>query len=48
MEVLKLIIQIAMSVYIGFIVLCLGIAIYLNLTKKEKTDEKIQKQKDND
>lgn len=48
MEVLKLIIQIAMLAYVGFIVLCLGIAIYLNLTKKEKTDEKIQEQKDND
>ena len=48
MEIVKLIIQIAILLYMGFVVLCLGIAIYLNLTKKEKTDEKIQKQKDND
>ena len=39
MNILKLIIQIAMLLYISFIVLCLGIAMYLNLTKKEKTDE---------
>ncbi len=48
MEIVKLIIQIAMLLYMAFIVLCLGIAIYLNLTKKEKTDEKIQKQENND
>lgn len=39
MNLLKLIIQVAMLLYIAFIVLCLGIAMYLNLTKKEKTDE---------
>lgn len=39
MEIVKLIIKIAMLIYAGFIVLCLGIAMYLNLTKKEKTDE---------
>lgn len=39
MNILKLIIQIAMLLYISFIVLCLGIATYLSLTKKEKTDE---------
>lgn len=49
MNILKLIIQIAMLLYIAFIILCLGIATYINLCKKEKrTDEKIQKQKDND
>lgn len=48
MNVLKLIIQIAMLLYIAFIVLCLGIATYVNLAKKEKTDEKIQKQENND
>ena len=39
MEIVKLIIQIAILLYMGFVVLCLGIAMYLNLTKKEKTDE---------
>lgn len=39
MEIVKLIIQIAMLLYISFIVLCLGIAMYLNLTKKEKSNE---------
>lgn len=39
MNLLKLIIQVAMLLYIAFIFLCLGIAMYLNLTKKEKTDE---------
>lgn len=39
MDILKLILQIIILAYIGFIVLCLGIAMYLNLTKKEKTDE---------
>lgn len=49
MNILKLIIQIAMLLYIGFIVLCLAIATYINLKKKEKSeDEKIQKQKNND
>lgn len=49
MNVLKLIIQIAMLLYIAFIVLCLGIATYVNLAKKEKAeDEKIQKQENND
>ena len=44
MDILKLILQIIILAYIGFIVLCLGIATYLNLAKKEETkDEKIQK-----
>ena len=44
MEVLKFIIQIAMLFYAGFIVLCLGIATYLNLAKKEETKEDGNKQ----
>lgn len=43
MEIVKLIIKIAMLIYAAFVVLCLGIATYINLIKKEKTDEKIQK-----
>lgn len=39
MEIVKLIIQIAILLYMGFVVLCLGIATYINLAKKEKTDE---------
>lgn len=39
MEIVKLIIKIAMLIYAGFIVLCLGIATYLNLAKKEETNE---------
>lgn len=39
MEIVKLIMKIVILVYISFIVLCLGIATYFNLTKKEKTDE---------
>ena len=41
MDILTLIIKIALLIYAGFIVLCLGIATYLNLAKKEETDEKI-------
>lgn len=39
MDILKLILQIIILAYIGFIVLCLGIATYFNLVKKERTDE---------
>lgn len=44
MNILKLIIQIAMLLYMAFIVLCLGIATYLNLAKKEETKEDADKQ----
>lgn len=44
MNILKLIIQVAMILYITFIVLCLGIATYLNLAKKEETKEDGNKQ----
>lgn len=44
MNILKLIIRIAMLAYIGFIVLCLGIATYMNLTKREETKEDGNKQ----
>jgi len=44
LEVLKFIIQIAIIIYGGFIVLCLGIATYLNLAKKEETKEDGNKQ----
>lgn len=39
MNLLELIIQVAMLLYIALIVLCLGIATYINIAKKEKTDE---------
>ena len=44
MDILKLILQIIILAYIGFIVLCLGIATYLNLAKKEETKEDGNKQ----
>ena len=44
MEIIRLIIKIAMLLYIGFVVLCLGIATYLNLAKKEETKEDGNKQ----
>lgn len=44
MEIVKLIIQIAILLYMGFVVLCLGIATYLNLAKKEETKEDGNKQ----
>ena len=44
MDILKLIIKIAILAYIGFIVLCLGIATYMNLAKKEETKEDGNKQ----
>lgn len=39
MDILKLILQIIILVYIGFIVLCLGIATYINLKKKTNEDD---------
>lgn len=39
MEIIRLIIKIAMLLYIGFVVLCLGIATYINLKKKTNEDD---------
>ena len=39
MDIIKLILQIIILVYIGFIVLCLGIATYINLKKKTNKEE---------